>query len=245
MTGSGLRASVLGAVPRPVKTAAKSLLRRAADLDDRLHGRPVPPWVLRAQVSGDFRAVGREFAGYLVDLGGLRPQDRMLDIGCRAGRLAIPLLEVLGPDGRYEGVDTWAEGIAWCRRALTPRHPGFRFRLVPGEAEGLATLPYEDGEFDVVLFATINHLTPAGFAHFLAESARVLRPGGTSFGTWYLWAQGEPRSPGDAPALATTEAEARERLAALGLDVLAVHRGRWDGHEPALSHQDVVVARKR
>jgi SAM-dependent methyltransferase len=244
MAGSGLRASVRGAVPGPVKAAAKWALRRAADLDDRLHGHPVPPWALRRQVSGDFRAVGREFTGYLVELGGLRAGDRVLDIGCRAGRLAIPLLEALGPDGRYEGVDTWAEGIAWCQQVVTPRRPGFRFRLVPGEGEGLAALPYGDGEFDVVLFGTINYLSPAGFTHFLAESARVLRPGGTYFGTWYLWAGREPRAPGDTPVLATTEEEARARLAALGLDVLAVHRGRWDGHEPALSHQDVVVARK-
>ncbi|MGH9090612.1 MAG: class I SAM-dependent methyltransferase [Acidimicrobiales bacterium] len=234
-----MRASVRDAVPKPVKQAAKSVLRRMADLDDRLHGRPVPPWALRKQVSGDFRKVGREFAGYLVELGGLRAGDRMLDIGCRAGRLAIPLLEVLGPDGRYEGVDTWPEGIEWCRRAVTPRHPGFRFRLVPDE---LAALPCGDGELDVALFATINGLSPAGFAHALAESARVLRPGGTYFGTWYLWARGEHRT---APALATTEEEARVRLDALGLDVLAVHRGRWDGYEPALSHQDVVVARRR
>lgn len=217
------------------------------DARDRLQGRPVPPWSLRSQVAGDFRAVGREYVGYMVELGGLRPDDRVLDIGCRAGRLAIPLLERMGPQGRYEGVDSWADGVAWCRRALTPRRPNFRFRVVPAEVGPAGgepvPLPYGDRSFDFVVSVTVSALSRPALDHYLAECARLLRTSGTYLGAWCLLAGAkDPSRP--PPAIACTEEDARRHLTALGIEVAAVHRGNWDGHRPALSHMDVVVGRK-
>ena len=105
--------------------------------------------------------------------------------------------------------------------------------------------------FDFVTLGAILQLTPEAFDWYLAEAARIIRPGGTYFGTWFLW--NDRRSDGDrpagsrtgaAPAIACTEDEARRRLGSLGLTVAAVHRGAWDGYEPSLSHQDLVIARK-
>lgn len=55
-------------------------------------------------------------------------------------------------------------------------HPGRRdYDFVQGVAE---SLPFRDGAFDVVLFATsLDHIADANSA--LAESARVLKPGGS------------------------------------------------------------------
>ncbi len=232
---------------------------------------PVPPWSLRSRVPGDFRAVGRAFLGYMVELGGLRPDDHLLDIGCRAGRMTIPLTGYIAPDGAYDAVDDWPEGTVWCQQVITARYPNFHFRQLsmgglpagPGATEATrpaapgATasapepLPYADATFDFVTLGAILQLTPEAFDWYLAEAARVIRPGGTYFGTWFLWNDGRPDADrpngsrvGTAPAIACTEAEARRRLGSLGLTVDAVHRGGWDGYEPALSHQDLVIARK-
>jgi SAM-dependent methyltransferase len=265
------RSIVSRRVKRPLKAAAGPVVRRIDDARDRRHGIPVPPWSLRSRVPGDFRAVGRAFRGYMVDLGGLRPDDRVLDIGCRAGRMTIPLTGYLAADGAYDAVDDWPEGTAWCQQVITTRYPNFRFRQLsmggpppvagatevtrPAAADAPAPapepLPYADATFDFVTLGAILQLTPEAFDWYLAEAARVIRPGGTYFGTWFLW--NDRRSGGDrpagsrtgaAPAIACTEDEARRRLGSLGLTVDAVHRGAWDGYEPSLSHQDLVIARK-
>ena len=31
--------------------------------------------------------------------------------------------------GRYEGIDVVPRGIEWCRQAITPRYPNFRFQV--------------------------------------------------------------------------------------------------------------------
>ena len=44
---------------------------------------------------GDFEQIGREYLGHFKELGGLRPDSRVLDIGCGIGRMAIPLMDYL------------------------------------------------------------------------------------------------------------------------------------------------------
>lgn len=55
---------------------------------------------------GDYRAIGLEYLGHFVHIGGLKPNHRVLDIGCGIGRMAVPLTQFLDPKtGTYEGVD--------------------------------------------------------------------------------------------------------------------------------------------
>jgi SAM-dependent methyltransferase len=214
----------------------------------RLGRTPVPPWSLRSQVPGDFWAVGAEFRGYMVELGDLQPSDGMVDIGCRAGRMAIPLTAYLQASGRYDGVDDWETATAWCRREITSRFANFNFEQIAmggdtnDPARPVAPLPFPDGFFDFALLVSINHLTPSAFDFYQAEAARVLRPEGTYFGTWYLRREGGGTAVAP-PPIACSEADARARLGSLGLQVQAVHRGYWDGHEPGVSYQDIVIAR--
>jgi len=229
---------------------ARPIIRCIDDSLDRVRGRPVAPWALRSQVPGDFRKIGREFLGYMVQFGDLRPDAHVLEIGHRAGRMAIPLTRYLGPNARYEGVDDWEEGTAWCQGALTPRYPNFHFRNVrmmnhfaASRLPERAPLPYEDDTFDVVILTSIVHLPQAVFYQQLHEAARVIRTGGTYIGTWFLldrpW--DNQRS---VPPIACSESDARQRLWTLNLAVQTILRGRWDGHKPSLSYQDLVIARK-
>ncbi|MDP8919032.1 MAG: class I SAM-dependent methyltransferase, partial [Pseudomonadota bacterium] len=60
---------------------------------------------------GDYRAIGVEYLGHYVRLGELKPSDRVLDIGCGIGRMAVPLTQYLDPETAfYEGIDPVNEG---------------------------------------------------------------------------------------------------------------------------------------
>jgi ubiquinone/menaquinone biosynthesis C-methylase UbiE len=100
-----------------------------------------------------------------VDLTG----KRVLDVSCGAGGGASYIVRTLHPTS-YTGLDLNPASIDLCRT----RHnlPGLDF--VQGDAENL---PFPDQSFDAVINVEASHQYPH-FRRFLAEVARVLRPGG-------------------------------------------------------------------
>ncbi|MCD6726851.1 MAG: class I SAM-dependent methyltransferase [Solirubrobacteraceae bacterium] len=177
--------------------AGKAKLR-ARDAIDLVAGRRdplVPPHRLRAH-GGDFVAVGDELLSRLVPLAKLRPDDRVLEVGCGAGRLARPLADCLGPGGSYDGLGTGPEALAWCRYAYRDR-PDFAFTLVEAEERhplaGAAgdvpnvRLPFADGAFDLVIAAgVVERLAEDRIRILLGEARRVLAVDGRLFATAYL-----------------------------------------------------------
>ncbi|MEJ6782634.1 class I SAM-dependent methyltransferase [Aminobacter sp. Piv2-1] len=147
---------------------------------------------------GDFRAVGAEFLGHFIRLGGLKPEHRVLDIGCGIGRMAVPLTQYLDVEtGRYSGLDPVEGGIAWCRRFVTPVYPNFTFQRLDiahnlynpqGKISGEALkLPYADRQFDfVIMTSVVTHLPPDEVLVHLSEVARLLKPGGRLFMTAFV-----------------------------------------------------------
>ncbi|MEU9759050.1 class I SAM-dependent methyltransferase [Streptomyces sp. NPDC047985] len=173
---------------------------QALDLWDTLRGRNhplLPPRRHRRFIgNGDFLEVGRQITAYMRDELGVGPGHDVLDAGCGAGRIAVPLTDVL-TEGSYLGFDIVPHAVEWCSRTITPRHPNFRFAHVDIRQEiynPQGTLsaadfrfPAEDAAFDTAaLVGLISHLRPAELENYLAESARVLRPGGQCFATAYL-----------------------------------------------------------
>ena len=147
--------------------------------------------------AGDFKKTGVEFLGYLEELAHLSPDDRILDVGCGIGRMAIPLTSYLSSEGTYEGFDLMPQGIRWCRRHITQRFPNFRFRLIEARNDFYRSLarvpstdvrfPYPDEHFDVVLLASVfTHLLDDEVDHYLAEISRVLKPGGRCLATYFI-----------------------------------------------------------
>src|SRR5207302_10777966 len=55
----------------------------------------LPPCGLHCVGDGDYIEIGEEFFRYFVDIAGLKPQDRVLDVGCGTGRMAQPLTKYL------------------------------------------------------------------------------------------------------------------------------------------------------
>jgi SAM-dependent methyltransferase len=261
--------------------ALRSLQSRLLDAADRASGQGdplVPPRRLSDFVGdSDFRATGDEFVRLFMELAGLERQERVLDVGCGIGRVARPLARYLEPPGSYEGFDVVPEGIAWCRRRYADSHPDFRF-CVAEVTNGLYrpeggvpardyTFPYPDSSFDFAFATSVfTHLLPADADRYLAEMARVTRPEGRVFATFFLLGPGTPRPlarggqlsfPHDHGHYATDSAEVpeaavayaedwiRERLTAHGLrPVEPLRYGTWNGRSDGVSLQDIVVARR-
>jgi ubiquinone/menaquinone biosynthesis C-methylase UbiE len=100
-----------------------------------------------------------------VDLNG----KRVLEVSCGHGGGAAYVVRTLGP-ASYTGLDLDPAGVDFCRK--THNLPGLDF--VQGNA---ANLPFPDESFDAVISVEASHCYPS-FPGFLAEVARVLRPGG-------------------------------------------------------------------
>ena len=94
---------------------------------------------------------------------------KVLEISCGHGGGASYLTRTLQPKD-YTGLDLNPAGIKFCRE----RHRVEGLTFVQGDAE---KLPFAANTFDAVINVEASHCYP-DFPRFLAEVARVLRPGG-------------------------------------------------------------------
>lgn len=116
----------------------------------------------------------RVWQGAFLRHGGLRPGDRVLDVGCGTGDLCLLAARQVGPGGRVTGVDIAEEMLAIARRKVA--RAGLSDRVALLAANGL-DLPFPDGSFDVVTSGFVLR-NVGDLRRALAEMARVLRPGG-------------------------------------------------------------------
>jgi ubiquinone/menaquinone biosynthesis C-methylase UbiE len=118
---------------------------------------------------------GRAVAA-LVAAGTFPEAHAVLEVGCGTGALAARLLGGdLPSDARYVGVDLSPRMAAIARRRVAEF--GDRAEIRIGDAA--ERLPADDGWADRVVSAyVLDLLTPGRAASMLAESARVLAPGG-------------------------------------------------------------------
>jgi len=159
---------------------------------------PLPPRrLVRAVGGGDYALIGDEFLPYFTELAGLQPQERVLDIGCGCGRMAVPLTLHLDPTGSYEGFDIQSAGIRWCQKNVTRRYPNFRFQVADvynkkynprGQCQpGEYLFPYETDSFDFIFLTSVfTHMLRADMEHYTDEIVRVMKPGGRCLITCFL-----------------------------------------------------------
>jgi SAM-dependent methyltransferase len=273
--------SLKAMIPVPLKALARRALNVVLDQADLLMGRRDPMIPPRNRIyvgDGDFRAIGEEFVDLFRDLGKLQTRARVLDVGSGIGRLAAPLTRYLDSEAEYLGLEIVEDGVRWCERRITPRAPNFRFvhadihneMYNPGGRFQASDykFPFKDAQFDFVfLISVFTHMLPRDVAHYLEEIARVLRPGGRCFATFFLLTPeseqhiqagrsslpfrvrgtGYKSISEETPerAVAFDEAWVKQAHESVGLHIEApIHYGSWCGRERYTTFQDIVLSRK-
>lgn len=111
--------------------------------------------------------------GLPVQDAGIKPGDKVLDLGSGAGVDVFRAAKIVGQDGLVTGVDMTPEMIAQARlNAENGKYQNTAFKL--GEIEDL---PVADSSQDVVISNCVINLVPDKVRAF-QEIYRVLRPGG-------------------------------------------------------------------
>jgi ubiquinone/menaquinone biosynthesis C-methylase UbiE len=157
-----------------------------------------PPRGISASSSDrDFKKSGDRDFRYLTEFGGLKPTDRILDVGCGVGRIAIPLITYLKEGGSYEGFDIDVGEITWATRTIASKYRNFRFQLAnvynssynpKGQYNASEyRFPYENESFDFVFLSSVfTHMLPKDMENYFSEISRVLKKGGKCLITFFL-----------------------------------------------------------
>ena len=165
-------------------------------------GRPMPPAELVVLVSGPslrwFSERGRDDAATFRGLAARHGADiatslDVLDFGCGAGRIARWLApEVIAAGGRFTGSDLNPKLAGWCAANLAGTYRANRLRPPLANAADSLDLVYAH--------SVLTHLTEPTATAWLAEIARVLRPGGLALMTFHDEAYAAAWGPGDIAA---------------------------------------------
>ena len=156
---------------------------------------------------------------------GLKPDHRLLDIGCGTGQMASATQTYFTDRGGYSGTDIGAEAIAFCKANF--RKPNFRFAQ-----GGMTTVPFHeaDGLHDMAIFFSVfTHTFTDETALLLAETKRLLKPDGTIICDVIVSPLIE-RMAGHRGEMVLNEAHFFRLAGMLGFRGTIIHRFPWNEH---------------
>lgn len=147
-------------LPRPIK----KLLRAVANHDPEyydMHDDPDESWFARLYLD----RIGRR-----AEEAGIRPPATVLEAGCQAGRLVVPLARL---GFTVTGIDT--SGFALRRAAAHVRSAGLRATFIRGDL--LKVLHSSQRRYDMVVCAEVLYLS-SNYRDLLQALAGAVAPGG-------------------------------------------------------------------
>ncbi|XHX81155.1 MAG: methyltransferase domain-containing protein [Stenomitos frigidus ULC029] len=182
-----MRNKLAGFIPSSLKPKLKRVYYFVIDSVCKLRGRNnlLPPESMIFVGSGDFSEIGQIFKTYFIELANLQPDEKVLDIGCGIGRMAVPLTNYLSKKGGYWGFDIVKSGIDWCQSHISPRFSNFHFQHSDvynshynpsgrSQAQNFQ-FPFNEESFDFIFLTSVfTHMLPSSLENYLSEISRVL-----------------------------------------------------------------------
>jgi SAM-dependent methyltransferase len=183
-------------IPVPLRYVARRIVFFPQDLFKKTH-ELVPPKGLIYTGGGDYLKAGTQFFNYFVNYCNIKPNHKILDIGCGMGRMAIPFTTYLSKEGNYDGFDIVKLGIDWCTKKITSKFSNFNFKLIPLrndlyrlDTENTASklkFPYENDSFDFIFLTSVfTHMMPEDLIQYISEISRVLKKDQQCFATFFI-----------------------------------------------------------
>lgn len=219
-----------------------------------------------------FRRLGFNTALDVVRFGVISsPADKVFELGCGCGRLSLVVSSMLAPaqGGAFTGFDIWREGVEWATNNITSLRPHAKFRalgLHDGyDAKAAYRIDLPDNSHDAFIATSVfTHLRYHAANAYAAEIARILKPGGKGYITffaskeiWRSFGMGvEPEEDEyginyvnvQAEDTFVDESHAVDMLESHGLKVLGVKYGTWRGSKYSYrgtpGFQDVFIVKK-
>lgn len=185
---------------KPIYAIGKSFVYKLLDYYDILKGNRnplIPPRSMIFIGDGDYQKIGNEFMKYFKEFGELKPNSKILDVGCGIGRMSVPLTKYLTNEGEYYGFDIVEKGIDWCKENIANRYPNFNFehsniynKMYNPRGIGKSSdykFNYKDNLFDFVFLTSVfTHMHTQDINRYLEEISRVMKAKGRCLITFFL-----------------------------------------------------------
>ena len=142
---------------------------------------------------GDPEKVGMGLFEFVTKHVPVRPNMRILDLGCGLGRSSAPFVDYLRDEGHLVGVDVVERMASFCREVIGSRYPNSNFyacaapesylreqqRENPTNLPSIEEVLAQHAPFDLVLaFSVFTHLLPKEMDAYFSLFDRILKADG-------------------------------------------------------------------